>query len=107
MIETGLLRSVQPASRIRVHGACRSRCCFLAAEGANLFTDLLGFRGRRVGFHFWSLTQVRVIGQKRKLSFRNFLEEKKKTAVYRLLPLHSCLNSLRKNFAEAIACCQN
>ena len=61
-----------------MYGACRSRCCFLAAEGANLFTDLLGFRGRRVGFHFWSLTQVRVIGQKRKLSFRKFLEEKKK-----------------------------
>lgn len=61
-----------------MYGACRSRCCFLVAEGANLFTDLLGFRGRRVGFHFWSLTQVRVIGQKRKLSFRNFLEEKKK-----------------------------
>lgn len=78
LTETGLLRSVQPAVRIRVYGACCSRCCFLVAEGASLFTDLLGFRGRRVGFHFWSLTQVRVIGQKRKLSFRNFLAEKKK-----------------------------
>lgn len=112
-IETGLLRSVQPAARIRVYGACCSRCCFLAAEGSSLFIDLLSFRGssaRVRKYHPRGISLLVTNASKSdwvNFAFRNFLEEKKKTFVYRLLLLHSYLNSLRKNFAEAIACCQN